>query len=178
MTGLNSKMQEAVNFLEDWATQNKMELNTGKTKDMWIGFKRALLSIRKDCSTGQYRANNLLHKDKTHIGICSTNLGWFTIYIKEDIERVQNRCLDIIGLPRNKIESLASRRNYLTIKEYDFILNSENHPCKRLIRRTNTHEYNLRAGSNPLLAPISFTDRHKQSFILSAAWLNYFNKHS
>ena len=165
MTGLNSKMQEAVNFLEDWATQNKMELNTGKTKDMWIGFKRALLSIRKDCSTGQYRANNLLHKDKT-------------IYINMDIERVQNRCLDIIGLPRNKIESLASRRNYLTIKEYDFILNSENHPCKRLICRTNTHEYNLRAGSNPLLAPISFTDRHKQSFILSAAWLNYFNEHS
>ena len=35
-------------------------------------------------------------------------------YLKEDIERVQNRCLDIIGLPRNKIESLASRRNYLT----------------------------------------------------------------
>jgi hypothetical protein len=37
-------------------------------------------------------------------------------YLKEDIERVQNRCLDIIGLPRNKIESLASRRNYLTSK--------------------------------------------------------------
>ncbi|CAB4043525.1 Hypothetical predicted protein [Paramuricea clavata] len=40
-TGLNSKMQEAVNFLEDWATQNKMELNTSKTKDMWIGFTRS-----------------------------------------------------------------------------------------------------------------------------------------
>ena len=40
-TGLNSKMQEAVNFLEDWATQIKMKLNTGKTKDMWIGFMRS-----------------------------------------------------------------------------------------------------------------------------------------
>ncbi len=40
-TGPNSKMQEVVNFLEDWATQNKMELNTGKTKDMWIGFTRS-----------------------------------------------------------------------------------------------------------------------------------------
>ena len=34
-------MQEVVNFLEDWATQNKMELSTGKTKDMWIGFTRS-----------------------------------------------------------------------------------------------------------------------------------------
>jgi hypothetical protein len=91
-------------------------------------------------------------------------------YLKEDI--------DIIGLPRNKIESLAPRRNYLTSKEYDNILNSENHPCKRLICRTNAHEYNLRRGCNPLLAPISFTDRHKQSFIPRAAWLNYFNEHS
>jgi hypothetical protein len=40
-TGLNSKMQEAVHFLEDWATQNKMELYTGKTKYMWIGFTRS-----------------------------------------------------------------------------------------------------------------------------------------
>jgi hypothetical protein len=82
-------------------------------------------------------------------------------YLKEDIERVQNRCLDIIGLPRNKIESLSSRRNYLTSKEYDNILNSENHPGKRLIRRTNAHEYNLRTGCNPLLSTISFTDRHR-----------------
>ena len=40
-TGLNSKMQEVVNFLEEWATQNKMQLNIGKTKDMWIGFTRS-----------------------------------------------------------------------------------------------------------------------------------------
>ena len=39
-TGLNSKMQEVVNFLEEWATQNKMQLNISKTKDMWIGFTR------------------------------------------------------------------------------------------------------------------------------------------
>jgi hypothetical protein len=99
-------------------------------------------------------------------------------YLKEDIERVQNPCLEIVGLPRNKIESLASRRNYLTSKEYDNILNSENHPCKRLICSTNAHEYNLRTGCNPLLAPTSFTDRHRQSFIPRAAWLNYFNEHS
>lgn len=42
-TGLNSKMQEAVNFLEEWTTTNKMELNTVKTKDMWIGITRSSL---------------------------------------------------------------------------------------------------------------------------------------
>lgn len=85
-------------------------------------------------------------------------------YLREDIERVQNRCLDIFELSRNKIASLASK-DYLTRKEYDNILNSENHPCKRLICRTNVHKYNLGTGSNPLVAPKSFTDRHKQSFI-------------
>ena len=105
----NSKMQEVVNFWEDWATQNKMELNTGKTKDMWIGFTRSspappsisignemiervtkfkLLgvtmneSLQESKSPKQYRANNLLHKDKTHTGICGTNLGWLTILPK------------------------------------------------------------------------------------------------
>ncbi len=29
-----------------------------------------------------YRANNLLHKDKTHTGICGTNLSWLTILPK------------------------------------------------------------------------------------------------
>ena len=39
--GQNSKVPEAVNFLKDWAIQNKMELNTDKTKDMWIRFSRS-----------------------------------------------------------------------------------------------------------------------------------------
>jgi hypothetical protein len=39
--GRNSKVPEAVNSLKDWAIQNKMELNTDKTKDMWIGFSRS-----------------------------------------------------------------------------------------------------------------------------------------
>lgn len=34
-------MQEAVNHMEDWTTNNKMELNARKTKDMWISFKRS-----------------------------------------------------------------------------------------------------------------------------------------
>ena len=54
-------------------------------------------------------------------------LAGLPYYLKEDIERVQNRCLDIIGLTRNTIESFESRRNFLTRKEYNNIHNSENH---------------------------------------------------
>ena len=39
--GSNSKMQEAVNHQKDWATNNKMELNVRKTKNMWISFIRS-----------------------------------------------------------------------------------------------------------------------------------------
>ncbi len=179
-TGLNSKMQEIVIFLEDWATQNKMELNTGKTKDMWIRFTRSspappIISIGNKMIErvtnfkllGVAMQNDLKWKSHvqgivkkaskriyfvracrkanlpSNIGLTTycTILAGFPYYLKEDIERVQNRCSDIIGLPKNKIESLASRRNYLTSKEYNNNLNSENRPCKRLICRTNAHKY-------------------------------------
>ena len=81
-----------MSFLEDLATQNKLELNNGKTEDMWIGFTRSspapppppppLQGLRESKSTKQYSANNLLYKDKIHTGICGINLGWLTILPK------------------------------------------------------------------------------------------------
>ena len=94
-------------------------------------------------------------------------------YLKEDIERDQKRCLDIIGLPRNIIEPLESLRDKITCKEYNNIRDSENHRCRRFVCDVVNHKYNLRTVSNPLLAPIS--NRHKQSFISRAAWLDFFN---
>ena len=38
---IGHKVQEAVNSLKDWVNQNTMELNTDKTKNMWIGFTRS-----------------------------------------------------------------------------------------------------------------------------------------
>jgi hypothetical protein len=204
-------MQEVVNFLVDWATQNKMELNADKTKVMWIGFSKSnpappsicignemIERVTKFKLLGVTMQNDL--KWKSHVqdivkkeskriyfvrSCKKANLPSdiaLTTYctkirpileyaapiwaglpncLKEDIERVQNRCLDIIGLPRGGIETLESRRNCLTGKEYDNILNSENHPCTRLICKTNIHKYDLRTGCHPLLAPISSTDRHK-----------------
>ena len=51
-------------------------------------------------------------------------------YLKDDLERIQNRCLDIIGLSRNTVEPLAVRRENLTRKEFKRILDSETHPCR------------------------------------------------
>ena len=53
------------------------------------------------------------------------------IYLEEDGQRMQNRCLSVIGLPRDTVESLVTRRQNLTRKEFRRILESEKHPCKR-----------------------------------------------
>ena len=47
--GSNSRMQEAMNQLEGWAVQNKMVLNTKKTKDMWISFKKSTTAPPPTC---------------------------------------------------------------------------------------------------------------------------------
>ena len=179
-----------------------MELNARKTKDMWISLERSgplpppiniggtmiervtkfkflgvtvqnglngthmyLASLRK-----QYWAYNLLYQDKT---FTAPIWGGLPSYFTEDIERVQKRCLDIIGLLRNIIEVLESRTDKSTCKEYNNIRDSENHSCRRFVCDLVNHKYNLRTVSNPLLAPISNTDRHKQSFISRTAWLEF-----
>jgi len=44
------------------------------------------------------------------------------IYLEEDLQRVQNRCQNVIGLPRDTVESLVTRRQNLTRKEFKRIL--------------------------------------------------------
>ena len=50
------------------------------------------------------------------------------IYLEEDLQRVQNRCLNVIGLPRDTVESLVIRRQKLKGKKFKRFL-SEAHPC-------------------------------------------------
>ena len=59
--------------------------------------------------------------------------------------RVQNRCLNVIGLPRDTVESLVTRRQNLTRKEFKRILESEAHPCKRFLDKPVDHGHNLRS---------------------------------
>ena len=101
--------------------------------------------------------------------------GGLPIYLEEDLQRVQNRCLNVIGLPRDTVESLVTRRQNLTRKEFKRILESEAHPCKRFLDKPVDHRHNLRScKTNPahIRIPVSRTVRYKQSFIPRGAKLN------
>ena len=105
----------------------------------------------------------------------SYSWGGLPIYLEEDLQRVQNRCLNVIGLPRDTVESLVSRRQNLTRKEFKHIQESEAHPCKRFLDEPVDHDHNLRScKTSPahLRIPVSRTVRHKQSFIPRGAKLN------
>ena len=88
---------------------------------------------------------------------------------------MQNRCLNVIGLPRDTVESLVTRRQNLTRKEFKRILESEAHPRKRFLDNPVDHGHNLRScKTNPvhLRIAVSRTVMHKHSFIPRAAKLN------
>ena len=83
---------------------------------------------------------------------------------------MQNRCLNVIGLPRDTVE-------FLTRKEFKRILESEAHPCERFLDKAVDHGHNLRScKTNPaqLRIPVSRTTRHKQSFISRGDKLNFY----
>ena len=65
--------------------------------------------------------------------------GGLPIYLEEDLQRVQNRCLNVIGLPRDTVESPVTRRLNLTRKEFKRILESEAHPCKPFLDKPVDH---------------------------------------
>ena len=101
--------------------------------------------------------------------------GGLPICLEEDLQRVQNRCLNVIALPRDTVESLVTRRQNLTRKEFKRILESEAHPCKRFLEKPVDHGHNLRSYKTTpahLRIPVSRTVRHKQSFIPRGAKLN------
>ena len=85
--------------------------------------------------------------------------GGLPICLEEELHREQNRCLNVIGL----LESLVTRRQNLTRKEFKRILESEAHPCKRFLEKPADHGHNLRScKTNPahLRIPVSRTVRH------------------
>ena len=101
--------------------------------------------------------------------------GGLPTYLEIDLLRVQNRCLNIIGLPRDTVESLVTRHQNLTRKEFKRIFESEAHPCRPFLDKAVDHGHNLRSCEiNPahFRIPVSRTVRHKQSFIPRGVKLN------
>ena len=78
----------------------------------------------------------------------------------------QNRCLNVIGLPRDTVESLVTRRQKLTRKEFKRILEPEAHPCKRFLDKAVVHGHNLRScKTNP--AHLRITHFQAQTIVYS-----------
>ena len=71
----------------------------------------------------------LSNKDKTDTGIRGTNLE----YLMEEVEQVQNRCLKILGLPQNELQTLKERRDNITIEEIRRIIKDNTQPCNKFI---------------------------------------------
>ena len=80
---------------------------------------------------------------------------------------VQNRCLDIIGLPRNTVDLLATRRDNLTSKEFKSLKELSEHSCRRFLEVPINHPYELRSNKSMSSRPLlSRTNRHQSSFIV------------
>ena len=84
-------------------------------------------------------------------------------YLNQEIERIQARSMRILGLDRNYLPSLSSRRELATIREIRRLQAEVNHPCHSLLPDPREHPYELR--QNNLYTVSSKTERHKQSFI-------------
>ncbi|CAB4036656.1 Hypothetical predicted protein [Paramuricea clavata] len=96
--------------------------------------------------------------------------GGLPQYLIDEIESIQNRCIKILGTSRCNFETLEQRRAHLTVKEYQSILSDPTNPCNKLIPQPFTHEHDLRTTNN-LPYVVSYTKRHRQSFIPRAIFL-------
>ena len=86
-------------------------------------------------------------------------------YLADDLQKIQDRCLNMIGLPRDTLDPLAQRRDNQTRKELARI--REYDSCSRLISNDITNNYHLRSKVKEpnIRIPMSYTERHRQSFI-------------
>ena len=84
----------------------------------------------------------------------------------KDIQRIQDRSIDIVGLARETLEPLSVRRDKQTGKAFKGILESADHPCRRFTEEV-LHSYSFR--SQRVRVPVPRTDRCKESFIQRGA---------
>ena len=89
--------------------------------------------------------------------------GGLPKYLAEELQPIQNRCLDIIGIPRTSLPNLEDRCKIkvATKRELKRIVNDINHPNQIFLTKPNTsHGYNLRSIPDSVEIPKSGTQRH------------------
>ena len=85
---------------------------------------------------------------------------------------IQNRCLDIIGIPRTSLPALEGRCNVATKCELERTVNDIKQPHQIFLTKPNTsHSYNLRSKPGSVAIPKSGMQRHTNLFIARAARL-------
>ena len=114
----------------------------------------------------------LLYQNTPTSRICHPLWGGLQNYIAEELKSLQNRCVDIIRIPRTFLPTLEDRCNVATKRELVRIVNYINHPNQIFLTKLNTsHGYNLRSNPGSVAKPQSGTQRHANSFIARAARL-------
>ena len=88
--------------------------------------------------------------------------GGIPCYLEEEIERVEKRCMRILGAPETTVEKLSVRRD--TGTKLERILSDEQHPCRKYLPVEHNKRSNLR-GTRKYATPKSRTERHNSSFI-------------
>ena len=92
--------------------------------------------------------------------------GGLPQYLMEELERVQRRSLQIIGLPHDYLPTLDERRNKAVARELDVITKDQSHIFHERIIEHNNYNYDLRRRHRAFkYLPFSGTERHKSSFI-------------
>ena len=98
--------------------------------------------------------------------------GGLPKYLAEELQSIQNRCLDIIGIPRTSLPTLEDRCNIATKRELERIVNYINHANQIFLIKPNTnYGYNLRSKPGSVAIPKSGKQRHTNLFIARAARL-------
>ena len=85
-------------------------------------------------------------------------------FLAVELENIQSRSLDIVGLPRDFLPSLDERRKTISARGFRRTNDNINHPSHTMIVKPTEHQYNLRT-TNICRSIISGTQRHKKSFV-------------
>ena len=90
----------------------------------------------------------------------------YATHCGEELQSLQNRCVDIIGIPRTFLPMLEDKCNIATKRELERVVNQI-----YLTKPNTSHGYNLRSKPGSVAIPQSGMQRHANSFIARAARL-------
>ena len=94
--------------------------------------------------------------------------GGLPKHLTEELQSLQNRCVDIIRIPRTSLPILEDRCNIATKRELERVVNYINHPNQIFLTKPNTsHGYNLRSKLGSLSSNTTVRDAKTCKFIYS-----------